>query len=48
MPKPLIAAVLVTAITLTLLVANSLRLLHGSLAGQAQLHAGQLAPVLAP
>ncbi|WP_448204716.1 ATP-binding protein [Azospirillum sp. sgz302134] len=42
----LFAAVCVEAVMLTLLVANSVRLLYGSLAEQAQLHANQVTPVL--
>jgi len=42
----LAAAVCVEALMLTLLVANSVRLLYGSLAEQAQLHASQVSPVL--
>ena len=44
--RMLVAAMAVEAIMLTLLVANSVRLLYGSLAEQARLHAGQVAPVL--
>ncbi|PWC34101.1 ATP-binding protein [Azospirillum sp. TSO35-2] len=44
--RMLAAAMAVEAIMLTLLVANSVRLLYGSLAEQAQLHADQVAPVL--
>ncbi|PWC90308.1 histidine kinase [Azospirillum sp. TSH100] len=44
--RMLTAAMAVEAIMLTLLVANSVRLLYGSLAEQAQLHAEQVAPVL--
>jgi signal transduction histidine kinase/DNA-binding response OmpR family regulator/HAMP domain-containing protein len=42
----LLAALCVEAIMLTALVANSVRLLYGSLAAQAQQHAEQIAPVL--
>jgi signal transduction histidine kinase/CheY-like chemotaxis protein/HPt (histidine-containing phosphotransfer) domain-containing protein len=42
----LLAALCVEAIMLTLLVANSVRLLYDSLATQAQNHASQVAPVL--
>jgi len=44
--RMLAAAMVVEAIMLTLLVANSVRLLYGSLAEQAKLHAEQVAPVL--
>ncbi|CAO3362453.1 ATP-binding protein [Azospirillum palustre] len=44
--RMLAAAMAVEAIMLTLLVANSVRLLYGSLAEQAKLHAEQVAPVL--
>ncbi|MDR6771990.1 ATP-binding protein [Azospirillum sp. BE72] len=44
--RMLAAAMAVEAIMLTLLVANSVRLLYGSLAEQARLHADQVAPVL--
>ena len=44
--RMLLAAVFVEALMLTLLVANSVRLLYGSLAEQAQLHANQVSPVL--
>ncbi|MGA1855078.1 ATP-binding protein [Azospirillum sp. 11R-A] len=44
--RMLAAAMAVEAIMLTLLVANSVRLLYGSLAEQARLHAEQVAPVL--
>ncbi|AWK90137.1 histidine kinase (plasmid) [Azospirillum thermophilum] len=42
----LAAAMCVEAVMLTLLVANSVRLLYGSLTEQAQLHASQVTPVL--
>ncbi len=42
----LLAAILIEALMLTLLVSNSLRLLHGHMTEQAQRHAGQIAPVL--
>ena len=42
----LVAALCVEAVMLTLLVANSVRLLYDSLASQARLHAEQVAPVL--
>ncbi|BAI76098.1 two-component hybrid sensor and regulator (plasmid) [Azospirillum sp. B510] len=44
--RMLAAAMAVEAIMLTLMVANSVRLLYGSLAEQAKLHAEQVAPVL--
>jgi signal transduction histidine kinase/CheY-like chemotaxis protein len=42
----LLAAILVEGLMLTLLVSNSLRLLHGHMTEQAQRHAEQIAPVL--
>lgn len=44
--RMLAAAMCVEALMLTLLVANSVRLLYGSLTEQAQLHANQVTPVL--
>ena len=42
----LLAAILIEGLMLTLLVSNSLRLLHGHMTEQAQHHAEQIAPVL--